>query len=114
MSGVSASPKVAPYFVHRRSASQSSMTSDDFGSGAEGTPGYLVSTPSETNIFVGIGSDSEVVDMLPSGATADQFGPRMVMVSVGNKEFVFTVFSCCWAAFWFGDNIFAARRSHTN
>lgn len=84
MSGkVPASPKVAPYFVHKRSISQSS---DDVGgvlseAEPEGIPGYLVSTPSETNVFVGIGSDNEVVDMLPSGANADQFGPRIVMVS---------------------------------
>ena len=84
MSGkVPASPKVAPYFVHKRSISQSS---DDVGgvlseAEPEGIPGYLVSTPSETNVFVGIGSDNEVVDMLPSGANADEFGPRTVMVS---------------------------------
>ena len=81
---VPASPKVAPYFVHKRSISQSS---DDVGgvlseAEPEGIPGYLVSTPSETNMLVvGIGSDNEVVDMLPSGANADQFGPRTVMVS---------------------------------
>ena len=84
MSGkVPASPKVAPYFVLKRSISQSS---DDVGgvlseAEPEGIPGYLVSTPSETNLFVGIGSDNEVVDMLPSGAIADEFGPRTVMVS---------------------------------
>lgn len=81
---VPASPKVAPYFVHKRSISQSS---DDVGgvlseAEPEGIPGYLVSTPSETNMLVvGIGSDNEVVDMLPSGANADEFGPRTVMVS---------------------------------
>jgi hypothetical protein len=84
MSGkVPASPMVAPYFVHKRSISQSS---DDVGgvlseAEPEGTPGYLVSTPSETNVFVGIGGDNEVFDMLPSGANADEFGPRTVMVS---------------------------------
>lgn len=81
---VPASPKVAPYFVHKRSISQSS---DDVGgvlseAEPEGIPGYLVSTPSERNMLVvGIGSDNEVVDMLPSGANADEFGPRTVMVS---------------------------------
>ena len=81
---VPASPKVAPYFVHKRSISQSS---DDVGgvlseAEPEGIPGYLVSTPSETNMLVvGGGSDNEVVDMLPSGANADEFGPRTVMVS---------------------------------
>jgi len=84
MSGkVPASPMVAPYFVHKRSISQSS---DDVGgvlseAEPEGTPGYLVSTPSETNVFVGIGGDNEVFDMRPTGANADEFGPRTVMVS---------------------------------
>lgn len=86
---VPASPKVAPYFVHKRSISQSS---DDVGgvlseAEPEGIPGYLVSTPSETNMLVvGIGSDNEVVDMLPSGANADEFGPRTVMQTIAETD----------------------------
>lgn len=79
MSKVPASPKVVPYFVHRRSTSQSS---DDFGAEAEGAPGYLVSSPSETKLKQ-FGSEDEVVDMLPPGASADEFGPRTVMVCGG-------------------------------
>ena len=78
MSTVTSSPKVVPYFVHRRSTSQSS---DDFGAEGMGTPGYLVSTPSESRLGV-YGSEDEVVDMLPPGASADEFGPRTVMVRV--------------------------------
>mmetsp|Transcript_20030 Transcript_20030/g.43163 ORF Transcript_20030/g.43163 Transcript_20030/m.43163 type:complete len:227 (+) Transcript_20030:92-772(+) len=82
MSKLSSSPKVVPYFVHRRSTSQSS---DDFGAEGAGTPGYLVSTPSESKLGV-YGSEDEVVDMLPPGASADEFGPRTVMQAIPETE----------------------------